>query len=126
MIRCKPKVKIRSQGTRDLIRGLAELEALVRDHAKPEDRFTTRTLTFPSPGEYSPAAVRALRSKLMLSQAFFAEMLGVSCVLVQGWEQGVRTPSRLACRLLDTISTDPAAWLASLQRVVNQPSRRAS
>ncbi len=67
------------------------------------------------PGSYPPAAVRKLRDALNLSQATFAAALGVSTILLQGWEQGVRKPSALASRLLDTIARDPAAWLVSLQ-----------
>jgi DNA-binding transcriptional regulator YiaG len=42
--------------------------------------------------------------------------LGVSRILVQGWERGVRRPSAMAARLLDTIRRDPAGWLASLRK----------
>ena len=59
-----------------------------------------------------------------MSQAVFAEFLGVSAILVQGWERGVRTPSPLACRLLDIIGKDPAAWIASLRPTV-KPSPRS-
>jgi DNA-binding transcriptional regulator YiaG len=51
-----------------------------------------------------------------MSQAGFAQLMGVSRILVQGWERGVRTPSPLASRLLDTINRDPAGWLTSLRR----------
>jgi putative transcriptional regulator len=68
------------------------------------------------PGKYSPAAVKKLRATMGVSQDTFARLLGVSCVLVESWEQGVREPSPLARRLLDTISSDPGAWLASLRK----------
>jgi hypothetical protein len=43
--------------------------------------------------------------------------------LVQGCERGLRTPSPLACRLLDIISKDPAAWIASLRPTVKPAPR---
>mgnify|MGYP001124062743 CR=1 FL=1 len=48
--------------------------------------------------------MRKTREDLGVSQAVFADMLGVSASLVQSWEQGFRKPSRMACRLLDEIS----------------------
>ncbi len=64
----------------------------------------------PPPQHYTSAAVQEVRTKLNVSQAVFAEILGVSTVLVQAWEQGKRQPSHLACRLLDVISRDLATW----------------
>jgi DNA-binding transcriptional regulator YiaG len=75
-----------------------------------------RTVSIPVPGKYSPTAIKKLRASLGMSQPIFAQWLGVSAILVQSWERGVRTPSPLARRLLDTISTNPTAWLASFRR----------
>jgi DNA-binding transcriptional regulator YiaG len=47
-------------------------------------------------------------------------------VLVQSWERGVRDPSPLACRLLDTIGRDPGGWLAGLRPALKQTRRQAS
>jgi DNA-binding transcriptional regulator YiaG len=68
--------------------------------------------------------VKKLRASLRLSHAEFAPLVGVSAILVQGCERGLRTPSPLACRLLDIISKDPAAWIASLRPTV-KPSLRS-
>ncbi|HEY8667939.1 MAG TPA: helix-turn-helix domain-containing protein [Tepidisphaeraceae bacterium] len=109
--------KQKSRGTQALLRSLEELEACVREGVRPEDRFPSRTVfQSPKPGKYSPAAVADLRKRLGVSQAGFAELIGVSRILVQGWERGVRRPSPLACRLLDTINHDPAAWLLGLRK----------
>ena len=110
----------------DIMAGLAELSAMLREGATFEERFTVRALSIPRPGEYPPAAVVKLRKKLGMSQALFADLVGVSRVLVQSWERGVREPSPMACRLLDTISRDPAGWLAGLSLAVKQSRRRAS
>jgi hypothetical protein len=49
--------------------------------------------------------------------------MGVSAIPVQSSQRIVRAPSPLACRLLDIISKDPAAWIASLRPTV-KPSPR--
>jgi len=71
-------------------------------------------LVIPEAGKYPPAKVKALRTRLGLRQPDFAGLLGVSAILVQSWERGVREPSPLARRLLDVVSRDPAGWLAGL------------
>jgi DNA-binding transcriptional regulator YiaG len=121
----KHRSKTQSRGTRALLDSLAELEGAVRDGLTIEqlkDRFPNRVrIVVPEPGKYLPAQVKALRQKFGVSQDEFASLVGVSRILVQGWERGVRKPSALACRLLDTIRHDPAGWLAGLN-----PSPRVS
>jgi putative transcriptional regulator len=98
----------------DIMHSLRELADTVEQGQPLDARFTTRTVTIPEPGRYSPTAVKRLRSRLGMSQAVFAELLGVSRVWVQSWELGTRQPSPLARRLLDTIHRDPASWLSSV------------
>jgi putative transcriptional regulator len=125
----------RNQATTDLLESLAEMESYVKrgmtiddmkreiQHRHPERvRVVFRA---PDPGEYPPAAVKKLRDAMGMSQATFAQVIGVSRILVQSWERGVREPSPLACRLLDTISADPPAWLARLTSSGRPTSRRA-
>ena len=81
-------------------------------------------VVIPDAGEYSPAKLKAMRVQLGLRQPEFARLLGVSAILVGSWERGVRDPSPLARRLLDVVSRDPAAWLASFA-VPAAKSRRA-
>ncbi len=114
-----------SQGAADLMTGLRELAQCIRDGVRPEDRFTARTITFPPPSAFPPAAVKKLRGSLGVSQAAFADMLGVSRILAQSWERGVREPSHLARRLLDTIAADPVGWLSMVQRVHQRSGKRA-
>ncbi|HUB24105.1 MAG TPA: helix-turn-helix domain-containing protein [Tepidisphaeraceae bacterium] len=102
------------QAADDIINSLRELAHAVEEGAPLARRFTVRTVRIPEPGKYSPAAVKRLRHDLGMSQAVFAELLGVSRIWVQGWERGVRRPSLLACRLLDTIRANPASWLATV------------
>jgi putative transcriptional regulator len=98
----------------DLMHSLRELAKAIENGVPLEDRFTVRTINIPEPRHYSPAAVKKLRSQLGMSQAVFAELLGVSRIWVQGWERGVRHPSPLARRLMDTIHANPASWLATV------------
>lgn len=82
-----------------------------------EGQITVRRVDVPQPGRYTPIAVRRLRQTLGVSQPLFALLMGVSTVLVQSWEQGQRTPSPMARRLLDEIRRDPQRWVAALRPV---------
>ena len=55
--------------------------------------------------------VAKIRKKTELSQARFAELLGVSVRTLQDWEQGRRAPSGAARTLLMIADTDPKALL---------------
>ncbi|HEY8751670.1 MAG TPA: helix-turn-helix domain-containing protein [Tepidisphaeraceae bacterium] len=98
----------------DILHSLHELAQAIEEGTPLEHRFTVRTVQIPQPGKYSPTAVKRLRAELGMSQAVFAELLGVSRVWVQGWERGVRRPTPLARRLLDTVRANPASWLATI------------
>ncbi|WP_279512790.1 helix-turn-helix domain-containing protein [Halomonas ventosae] len=50
---------------------------------------------------------RAARHRMGLSQAEFAELLGVSLRTLQEWEQGRRTPTGPALRLLRVAERHP-------------------
>jgi putative transcriptional regulator len=113
MTRLKNKKNTR-RAADDIMHSLRELTKAIQDGVPLNERFTVRTVSIPEPGKYSPAIVKKLRDQLGMSQAVFAELLGVSRIWVQGWERGVRHPSPLARRLLDTISADPASWLAKM------------
>jgi putative transcriptional regulator len=57
----------------------------------------------------SVPAVGAIRESTGLSQARFAELLGVSVRTLQEWEQGRRAPSGAARTLLRIAARDPQA-----------------
>jgi putative transcriptional regulator len=63
----------------------------------------------------SPAQVRALRTKLGLSQAQFARRFGFTLDTVQQYEQGRRRPSGPASTLLRVIEADPEAVVRALR-----------
>ena len=132
----KTKKKI-SRGTESLMRSMAELKSYAdkgmtiddivahyrRHH--PDRIHTVTKVSVNEPGEHTAASIKKLRLGLEISQAVFAQGLGVSAILVSGWEQGVREPSPLARRLLDIVSRDPAGWLASVAAKPAAKSRRA-
>jgi putative transcriptional regulator len=83
------------------------LEEAIR-HARGEITLKTTTLEMPDP----PPEVRAdelarLRTENGMSQAVFAQVLNVSTKTVQSWEQGTRTPSHAALRLIQVFRHEP-------------------
>lgn len=56
--------------------------------------------------------VAGIREKTGLSQARFAQLLGVSIRTLQDWEQGRRAPSGAARTLLAVADKNPRALLA--------------
>lgn len=79
-------------------------------------KVTAREVEIPDPSGYGPKEVRATRQRLGVSAEVFARLLGVSSKLVEHWEQGRRTPSPLAARLLDRINLEPDQFLSDLLR----------
>jgi putative transcriptional regulator len=98
----------------EIVQGLSEFaEAL--EQGDVGERFTCRKVVLDlRPEPYTPDMVRAARKKLSASQALFAKFLGVSLNTVRSWEQGLSTPSKLACRFMDEISCNPKYWFQRL------------
>ncbi len=91
-----------------LVQSLTELRDGLR--ARP-GKLTMKTVEIPDPPRFSAAAVNQLRDRLGLSQGLFAKLLGVSRKLVEAWEAGTRTPSPMACRLLEAIARKPSLYV---------------
>jgi putative transcriptional regulator len=100
----------------EIMAGMRELQRMMDEGKTPEQMFTVKTVEVPEPGTFSPRQIRALRESLGVSQAVFAHLLGISVILVKSWERGVREPSPMARRLLDTIKADPPRWLATVRK----------
>jgi putative transcriptional regulator len=62
------------------------------------------------PEPYSAELVKTTRRVLGVSQTLFAKFLGVSPKTVRSWEQGINTPSKMACRFMDEIRRSPQHW----------------
>lgn len=73
----------------------------------------TAIKVFPPP---TPEQVKALRTRLGLSQAQFALRFGFTIDTVQQYEQGRRTPSGPASTLLRVIEADPEAVMRALRQ----------
>jgi putative transcriptional regulator len=64
--------------------------------------------------ELKPTDIKAVRSKLKLSQSEFALMIGVSLPTLQNWEQGRRRPDGPAQALLKVAASNPKAVIDAL------------
>ena len=62
------------------------------------------------PKSVSADEVRAMRTRLQVSQAVFAEFIGVAAATVRDWEQGKNEPSGPACRIIEEMFREPEAW----------------
>ena len=72
------------------------------------ERLDLRTTRLPAPPPPMRAKqIRALRTRLGMSQPVFASALNVSTGTVQSWEQGVRRPGGAALKLLHAVEKDP-------------------
>ena len=94
----------------EIVEGLRDLAAALKSDEPLEARFTVRTYKIIPPPEYRGKEVRRVRELLEMSQAAFAGFLGADPSTVRSWEQGLRTPSPLACRMLSEIEADPVHW----------------
>jgi putative transcriptional regulator len=72
----------------------------------------------PTSGAARPEAsdVRSVRRLTGLSQAKFAELLGIELSTLRNWEQGRREPTGPAQALLRAIRNDPVAVIRALTR----------
>jgi putative transcriptional regulator len=81
--------------------------------------FTCRKITLDlKPFKYGPEHVKAARRVLRVSQAVFAQFLGVETCTVQSWEQGRQEPSDIACRFMDEIQYDGDYWRRRLRDLI--------
>lgn len=82
------------------------------------ERFTCHQIRLDlHPAPYTAEQVRSARRVLGVSQSLFAKFLGVSLNTVRSWEQGVNTPSKMACRFMDEIRRSPKHWKERLREV---------
>lgn len=58
--------------------------------------------------KFTSNEIKVIRSKTGLTQALFAEALGVSIKTIEAWESGRNHPSGVACRILTIIKDNPA------------------
>ncbi|MBV9748465.1 MAG: helix-turn-helix domain-containing protein [Acetobacteraceae bacterium] len=90
-----------------------EAEAAEDGGAWTDEELATAVVVYPPP---TAAQVRALRARLGLSQAQFAQQFGFTVDTVQQYEQGRRVPSGPASTLLRVIEAEPDAVARALGR----------
>lgn len=105
-MKSKPKSKTQSEVGQSILRGLNQAIAWARG-----DESTARLI-------YVPGAVniKAIRTKLGLSQADFADRYGFSRRTLQEWEQGRAQPDGAARAYLTVIERNPQAVERALRR----------
>jgi putative transcriptional regulator len=91
---------------------MAELREIMNTGASPiaNGRLTARTIEVAEPSAYDATEVKKVRDGLNVSQSVFAQLIGVSEVLVRSWERGARVPAPVARRLLDQIREHPGQF----------------
>ena len=88
----------------ELVESIEEAGKIRKGLAKPSRVF-----------RYRPVDIKRIRSRLNVSQAQFALMIGVSKATLQNWEQGRREPEGPAKALLRVVDKQPKAVLEALQ-----------
>lgn len=87
----------------ELTKSLKEAVAISRKELKPSRKFNVEVLD-----------VKEIRQKTGLSQAMFAQLIGVKVKTLQNWEQHRRHPRGAAAALLTIVSREPKAALRAL------------
>ncbi|QNS15301.1 helix-turn-helix domain-containing protein [Mannheimia bovis] len=90
----------------DLMEGLTAM----KEHLEGKRTLRTETLERPEPLQISADEVKAIRARLNLSQAVFAQRLRTSVKTYQGWEQGKSTPNPQATILLRLVEQSPQVF----------------
>ena len=121
----KPKGRstARTKG-QEIVEGLRELAEALKSGEPLGSQFTVRTYKIAPPPEYRGEGVRRVRALLGTSQAAFAAFLGVEPSTVRSWEQGLRLPSSMACRVLSEIEADSTHWRGRLMASLVGPETR--
>jgi putative transcriptional regulator len=109
----QPAVKRLGQRITD---SLTEGLELLRSGKALDKHLRVDVIEIPDPPRFAANDVRRLRSRLGLTQGIFARLVGVSVELVEHWEQGIRSPRPMACRLMHEIAQDPGGFLKRLSR----------
>jgi putative transcriptional regulator len=96
---------------REIVAALTDLRDTFRAQTPLETKYTVRQVVMVvPPPQLGPEDVRRTREVLGVSQPVFADFLGTSTSTIRSWEQGQKTPSPMARRLLSLIAADPTYW----------------
>ncbi|MBQ8134618.1 MAG: helix-turn-helix domain-containing protein [Clostridia bacterium] len=86
-----------------ILQGLNEAIAYENGNLKAH---TTKCTVMPVP-ELSSNEIKDIRLSFGMTQAIFAEVLGVSVKTVEAWEAGTNKPIGIARRFLSILQADP-------------------
>ena len=102
---------------RDLVEGLDGFLVDLKGNRPIRKKYSCRQVVLNlRTRAYGPKEVKTIRALLKVSQALFAQFLGVSPQTVRAWERG-QSPSDIACRFMDEIHRDPPYWRERLREV---------
>ena len=85
----------------DLVTGLNQ----AIDYEKGVGTAKTMTYIIDPVKRYDNYQIREIRINAGMTQAVFADYMGVSNKTVEAWEKGTNHPTGSACRLLDILSS---------------------
>ena len=102
----------------EIVGALTEFRDALANGTPIEKQFTIRTVRLNlRPSVYGAEDVKRTRQLLNMSQALFAEYLGVSVQTIRAWEQGKKAPSPMARRFLDEIAANPDYHRSRLRKL---------
>lgn len=110
MVRKKTKKKYMSDETFAKLMESAE-QALAYERGARKGYRVTRIAAPQAPEPLTSDEIARIRKRLHCSQSIFARVLNVSPKTVQAWEQGARTPSDAALKLLTIAKKHPEVLL---------------
>lgn len=106
---------------RETVERLRNFTDALRDGENVSEKFNCRKIMLDlQPEPYDPELVKETRKSLNLSQALFAQLLGVKTRTVQSWEQGENTPADIACRFMDEFRRNPDHWKARVTESIRK------
>ena len=85
----------------DLVTGLNE----AMEFEKGKGKARTHTFIIEPVKRYNKNEIKAIRTPAGMTQAVFANYMGVSAKTVEAWEKGTNHPTGSACCLLDILSS---------------------
>ena len=90
---------------KDLMESTEGMSEFLKD--KKVKGLTVKVVEIEPVATFSASDIRKLRSKLKLSQAVLAGILGVTDKAVQAWEAGTNQPTGPAARMIDLLDRKP-------------------
>lgn len=113
MIR-KPELRLRLKADGRIVEILPDGSERMLSHARNFPQFMTPPAPAPAGGD--AAYARAIRAAARMTQAEFADRIGVPVETVRNWEQGKRSPRGPARALLRMIEGAPEIAFSILGR----------